>query len=277
MSNLCAPLSTLLRQLRLAKGIKQNELARRVGIDFRRVSAFESGRRSPSQDELERLAEELGRAAAELLLHPDGWRASSPRNRWFDGSHSFHPPRERSGEKRLSAARRLFGPWIDVWLEACPSDARDFLVLTPSQSAPEWTFQLRHLSHGAHPTRLAPLEANFRQHPVLDPETRECVGDCPVPALIGEVGEIRYLLIPQVHLRTPRAAYTLDFLGGLKLRGRSLRFFNAEVDGLGHDPRFDRERERNLAMPTVRFTPEEIGQGNFVEYFVDKTLRVFTP
>lgn len=176
----------------------------------------------------------------------------------------------------MPAARRLFGSQVDDWLRACSLEARDFLVLTPSQSAPEWVFQLRHLVHGAHPTRLAPLEVSFRQHPVLDPETRECVGDCPVPSLTGEVGAVRYLLIPQVHVRTIRGPYTLDLLGGLKLRGRSTRFFNAEVDGGGHDPRYDREREQNLAMPTVRFTPEEIARPDFVEYFLDRSLRLFT-
>ena len=56
-----------IRQLRLAAGLKQRELAERVGVDATYVSHLEANRREPSIDLLRRIARELD-APPGLLL-----------------------------------------------------------------------------------------------------------------------------------------------------------------------------------------------------------------
>jgi len=45
-----------LRDLRLQKGLKQSEIAEKLNISFKTLSAYETGRAQPSMDMLERIA-----------------------------------------------------------------------------------------------------------------------------------------------------------------------------------------------------------------------------
>jgi len=68
-------LSLNLKRFRQAKGLSQEELAHRAGLDRTYISALERCIYSASIDVLEKLAEQLGTDPAELLRKPD--RANS--------------------------------------------------------------------------------------------------------------------------------------------------------------------------------------------------------
>ncbi len=59
-----------LRRLRLDRGLSQEELAHRAGIDRTYISALERQVYAASIDKLERLAKALGVAAPDLLKPP---------------------------------------------------------------------------------------------------------------------------------------------------------------------------------------------------------------
>ncbi|KUY68549.1 helix-turn-helix domain-containing protein [Burkholderia cepacia] len=61
------PIGIYLRILRLRTGLRQQELADRLGYDASRVSSIEVGRKNPSQEFLERFAASLQLAPAEKV------------------------------------------------------------------------------------------------------------------------------------------------------------------------------------------------------------------
>jgi len=65
-------LSLNLKRFRQAKGLSQEELAHRAGLDRTYISALERCIYSASIDVLEKLAEQLGTDPAELLRKPGG-------------------------------------------------------------------------------------------------------------------------------------------------------------------------------------------------------------
>jgi len=61
-------LTTILRQLRKAKGVSQRELAAQIGKTGAYIAQLETGvRKNPSLDVLKKLAKALGVPVAELL------------------------------------------------------------------------------------------------------------------------------------------------------------------------------------------------------------------
>ena len=60
-------LNKKIRQLRLERGITQNELAGRLGVSASTVGMYEQGRRSPDSRALRRIASALDCSADELL------------------------------------------------------------------------------------------------------------------------------------------------------------------------------------------------------------------
>lgn len=68
-----------LRMAREAKGLSQTELAERTGFQPSAISHFETGRRSPSFDNLRRLADALSVAVDYLLGRVDQPKSAGPK------------------------------------------------------------------------------------------------------------------------------------------------------------------------------------------------------
>lgn len=213
------PLHLHLRDLRTRAGLSQLQLAILSTVDARRVCDYEQGLRKPSPAHLELVAPHLKTNLPALLLHPDLWRSRSSRDKWFQDKHHFWPDIERFGHERLKSAMAAFGPGIKRLVDACSESGRAFLTLTPSDSSPEWTFQLKHILGGTEPSLASPLGIQFRRHFVTHPKEHRYVGDCSVPCLIGACTNVRYILIPKVSVRTfahPDFPITMDFLCGIR-------------------------------------------------------------
>ncbi|MFN8608837.1 MAG: helix-turn-helix transcriptional regulator [Vulcanimicrobiota bacterium] len=60
-------LQTTLPRMRVARGLKQVELARKLGVSRSTVCCWESGERTPSLDQATRLAQALGCTLDELV------------------------------------------------------------------------------------------------------------------------------------------------------------------------------------------------------------------
>lgn len=59
----------LIKQLRLEKGLSQEELSGLAGLDRTYISLLERGKRSPSLITIEKLTSALGIGASELIKH----------------------------------------------------------------------------------------------------------------------------------------------------------------------------------------------------------------
>ena len=55
-----------LRAARLALGLSQTELGRRIGIPYNRISEIENNRANPTIDRMEKLAEAVGSTVSHL-------------------------------------------------------------------------------------------------------------------------------------------------------------------------------------------------------------------
>ncbi|MEW6283379.1 MAG: helix-turn-helix transcriptional regulator [Candidatus Eremiobacterota bacterium] len=273
MQNLHKPLHERLAELVVAAGLNQKELAQRAAMDRRRVSAILNGRRRPGLSELDRLAAALGVRTALLGSHPAllQWHSDDR----FDVRHWYLPGAERNVERRFAAAKQIYGRMVtQLWDRAqTETHAAAYLALASSDSSPEWTVGLHALAAGYKPIRKAPLQIGFRRHPVVDHASGLSVGDCPVPALVGESGGLPVLLMPQVPLRIGNNSPTLDFLCVAKRRRRR-HYINLEIDGSGHRSSYDQRRAELIAMPTVRFTETEVGRLDFMELFTGRLLTL---
>lgn len=259
-----------LRQLRKKLGLTQRELARRSGLDFRLVSAYETNTRVGVVDELQRIAQTLGVQCESLLEHPSQFRAQSPLDETFRQRARWVPRAQREGVSRLRSLEGLCPEVLRPLLHSVRQrpDARScqtLLSLIATDSAPEWLLALHRLSAGDYPTRLAPLGVGYRQHAVIDPLTRRMVGDCPVPGLAGEIAGLRFLLLPQVSVITP-LPHTLDFLLIAHFQHKRVEF-DCEVDGAGHFSSGDGRRSKNLRMHEIRFTETQILRADFNAVF----------
>lgn len=101
-----------------------------------------------------------------------------------------------------------------------------------------------------------------------------------MPCLIGACGTLRYILLPTVSVRTFKhfeKPITMDFLCGVREPRQPVRHLNVEVDGKVHDPRWDRARQAALAMPTLRFTHEDVARADFLDMFHGRILPFANP
>jgi hypothetical protein len=72
-----------------------------------------------------------------------------------------------------------------------------------------------------------------------------------------EIRGLKLLLFCQVTVETRRGQFRLDALVCVRTPGR--RFWvNFEIDGGGHDPTYDHERQQALGLDTIRFTTADL-------------------
>lgn len=114
-----------LRVARRRKRLTQDQLAERSGVDQTHISGLETGRRGPSQDVRERLADALGVSPAELLF---GRRPAATVDRLSDRAGQAERPTEahpstgddrrtdkrRDGERRTNERRRTYERRVGV-------------------------------------------------------------------------------------------------------------------------------------------------------------------
>ncbi len=243
-------------ELRLARGWTQEELARRTGTTRDYISKVERKALGPSPRVLERLCLELGCYPEELDVAPTRapGRPAKPeaaRLALFQETPPKLPRPEWTSAMRLGNLRREYPGWM-AGLAWDPS-WDPFLEEVASESRPETIFQLSELHRGAHPTEVTTDWMGFRKWPVVDKDGRGG-GSYRRSALVTD----DWLMTFQVYVLTPRR-YRLDGLILVREPQRTHLYF--EIDGNGHDPAFDLERDTALGMRAVRIPAAELLTG----------------
>lgn len=275
--NICKPLPRLLRRLRTARGLSQVELCELSGLSPTIVSRAESGLRPVSRKTLLALCKAL-QVSFDRVRELTGWRPTSGGRgrtseqarleREFGSPATFIPPGSRTFEERLFTARCTFRGRVGE-LEArvdARSDRKELerrLAALPSDSASEVLYALHLLALGATFEWLSPLRLGFADPRVLQRENRRYVGHCLMPALVLRLGSLVAVFFPQVPLRVDHLGpLALDFLVGVQDRG-FIAWRNVEIDGKGHNPNDDDERDRLVALGTLRYRDPDLLNPSF--------------
>lgn len=237
--------------------LKQVEELSRVAA--RRVTRLERGVALPCKQEREALAGVLTTHMFDLRNAPArparlyqklrhrGMRA-------VEAPKPFFPPSDRASKSRLNTAWSRFPKEMNKIMKILKQRS-DFAELNcfaedvALDSADECLYFSTLLALGGEPAMRAPYSLAPRlEHEVVCPLTREPVGFRPFPCLVKSDG----IYIPQVAFVTPRP-FVVDFL-----RHHDGRWSYVEIDGNGHDSRYDAEKERALGMPVKRLVGDEI-------------------
>ena len=267
-------LSELISAARKKLRLKQQELAETCGLDRNQISKFERGHRIPNTDQIARLAQALRIPQAELEL------AAAPlanpgmlhiRRKFWDEKKAT-VRRDRPSRIRYFNARQRYPRQIARLQERLRKrkdwrSIRVYLRETRFDSDLEYLSHLLLLDAGAVTDRVVPQRVGINHLPVVDPETRLINGHQSHPAL----GLDNSLLIPQLSLLTKVGVVRLDFAWGDHVDGCN-RWRDLELDGPGHDSRWDLEREEAVRMPIVRYTEEQILSGALLDGLGRKKL-----
>ena len=245
---------------------RQSTLCLKATIPSSRLSRLEGGTRYPTEDEWRRLSAllDLGpyQPPPPELAAPSTWKATQPLLCWSS---------EKPLLSRVFAARRTFGPRVDAAIAQVRSreDAEvveHFLHRSCLDSGHEYFFWLLLLTGGGLPRWFSPLKAGYRARSVVDRSSGRTAGDLRHPCLLYQLTAAKLMLFPQVTLETRRGQFRLDALVCVKV-GRTRFWLDLEIDGGGHDPTYDRDRQATLELPTVRLQTADLRRDEFLELF----------
>ena len=265
-----------LRKLRKKSGLTQGELARLVNTNQQRISFLEN-RGWASRDECVLLASVLEVSANEMLACLPGEIPKSELNAGFaDGRQTYFPPCEKTGAERYQAALQACPDLIEsIWM-GLSEQQRSWLELASTDSLDEWIGLAQRAAHGLQPTFLSPQKVGIRQHPAVDWETGSATGDLAYPALIGEAGGVKQIIIPQLCLKTEKKRYRIDY-ALIAIHDRRRFVIDTEVDGMKHRSYLDDIRRKALMLPELRFGPGETFRPDFNELFDVRLRRLLDP
>ena len=236
-------------------------LGRQAGITKSRLSQFENEHRYPTEQEWDRLRPLLNLAAYQPF---ERCELPAARKLWTAPEPSLNAELDRPLTSRLYAARKSFGAEMVDQALALMNRREDralcakFLERAGVESGHELLFWLKLLGAGAQPCRISLAKAGFRRLAVVDQKTRDILGDLRHSCLDLEGDHFACLFFPQVTVDTRKAFFRLDALACV-YSGRERYWVNIEIDGQGHNHRFDEERQEMLGLSTVRLDSSEVG------------------
>ena len=265
-----------LKKLRDSRGLSQASLSLQTGLAPSRISEFERGVRTPRDGVLEALSRVLGFDPGELKRRTS-WEepaAGRPENR--DERHlltrfspdlrsPYHPPRRRDFAFHMAGVRDRFARVLRVLeahLDDCPNNKELGLFLRdlPADSADEALLHLHLVACGSRTGRVSPASLGFFAHAVIDPISRQVVGHRRRPTVGMELAQATFALVPQVAVR-PGDTVIMDCLVGI--HEGSTSWVDLEVDGGGHDARWDEARTQSLGLPVLRVETEMLHDPHF--------------
>ena len=255
------PFTYNLESRRRKAGLTKQQAAQMSSMTRQRWSAIERGQGRPTAEEFRQMEALLGMLQGpvkpsrvfQALLNRGRREAPTPL--------PYFPPQDRPSFKRFHAAGQRC-PQLVARLASKIAARADFAICDflcdriAFDSYAEVLFALHLLANGAVPSLVAPAWLGA-QTPceIVEPELRNAVGHRPTPCLIH--GENFYFF--QVSFETPRV-YTVDALSWSRASGWSV----LEVDGGGHDSRYDAERETAIGLPTRRISAFQVEQFGFL-------------
>lgn len=249
-----------LRKRREELELTQRMLGKLTKHTNKQISKYERGDRIPTRLKLKQLEDVLGRLPSPYRFRPpkhnEVWRG------WFRDHRKWRRPKDRSLSSRLKAARTAYADLMKTLDEVCRSH-QSWSQAADTGSSLELVACLRTLlSRDAVELSVRPIAWGFRDLPVCDPITGECMADIAFPAMGLQWDGCQAVLVPQVGLMTKDGPIVVDFLVALRI-GRRTIWFALEIDGPGHCSKADKLRAAHLEV--TRITEAEIVGPNFLD------------
>lgn len=244
-----------IKELRLARGLSQNELASRTNISTDRLSRMENKILVVTPEEQERLCLVLHCVPEDLDLAPLRIRGGQTKDaglQRFRGSPEYAPRPELTSADCVEALRRdlagfmkRFNGKLDSWWP--------FLSIAPGEARDEAVLQLLELHRDARPTQTSTDYVGFHRWPVVNRDGTGA-GHLIRPALYTE----HWLLMFQIGVQTPKY-YRMD--GLLVVLQPHKGFLDLEVDDPFHNPKLDAARAADIDLPTLRIPSRDLING----------------
>jgi len=247
-----------IRDLRLARGLTQEELARMVEVSTSQLCKLENLQKGAGPEVVQRLCRALGCQPSDLLVAAARKSGGQPKVA-RDELRLLVPQPERIQAPRWTSACRL-GPLRKEYpafmrrMEPFIREWSWFLEEVPSESAFETILQLLELAHGAQATRLSTAGIGFDLWTVCDEDGR---GGATLlrPALVMP----DYVMIFQVPVVVAGGRPRMDAL--VLVREPQTTYIDLEVDGDGRNVKADEQRQRALGMVTLRIHAQDLLKG----------------
>lgn len=262
-----------IRQAREGQGLPAAALCRQAGVDPRRQSELELGRRRVAERHVTLVRSALaGTEPAEPAGDERARRGRRPREaeRSFLRSlrvpvADYNPRMDRSAGVRENAAFRSHPELTErlrsTYLARPDRGAvEDYLSCVSLGSQLEYLLVAEELGTGT-PLRISPHELGWVHYALVDPVTFEAVGDRRWPALGHRGGWGAMVTFRQASVRTPQRLWTPDVLAYVRLRGCKPYWRFVDVNGQGHDPSWDELRREQLGLPLLALEAEDIVSG----------------
>lgn len=257
----------IVRERREKLGIPQKLLAERCGISAKRLHDLELCRRQCRPDEWKSIAKVLDLNPRRFTDPPPFRKA---RRNWRVRPPSLKRRSERSINARIWAAKRENPDLVHILLKRLEARGDShfthrFLREACLESGTEFLFWLQLLAlGGATTTWQSPLRCGFRSRFIVDPGSEKYIGDLRFPCLEAKLAGVHSLHFPQVSVQTRKGLFRLDSLVKIMAKKSSL-WVDLEIDGRGHNARFDFDREQALRLTTVRVCEQDLLREDFLE------------
>lgn len=253
-----SPIGNFIRERRLALGLKQEELAQKLGMSRATFARYDSGERNTPVSILPDLANAIEVDVAFL----ESLRDRAPRSS-VEAVRDYAPLTPLSCSiaemlTRMPGARRLHEA---VHASISEGQYRDLSANFLRQTAPELALAFLGLLDAAKLVWTSPLEAGSRQLCIGD-DRRAYHGHLLRLAISWQRDRERIVLFPQVPLLVPKGdrRYRVDYLAVHAVPGRPPSDVVVELDGQPHAIQTvrDEARAEDLSLPLIRFDNQAV-------------------
>jgi len=242
-----------IKELRLARGLSQTDLAREMKIGRDLLSKIESKDRGASDEVVQAICSILKCSPAEVDVRAP--KASGGQAR-LELVTRFRAEPERAPRPEWTSARRLEALRADLpgfMRQFDTAKWDDFLADVPSEARDETIVQLRELRVGAATAEVSTNYLGFSHWPVVDDFGRGA-SHLLRPALVTK----DFIMVFQIPVLTPKP-YRMDAL--VLVKEPVPTFIDLEIDDKWHVPELDAERARAIGLYTIRIPSSEVLKG----------------
>jgi transcriptional regulator with XRE-family HTH domain len=268
----------LLKKRRVELGMKQSQVAERVGVCQQTYSEWETGKAPTPVEYHESLAETLG-------LDPDLVKAATLQGVAAVRIRRHHEQRHAMRRHYPLGASVDDVPSISPWGGEVISTARsllseeDFGVLAleyPRDTRHELLVVFTATLYGFLVVWTSPARSGCPWL-VLHDFLPEYGGSQVQPALLWQCGNESILIFGQVRLKAPfvKASARVDFLIRYKCAGKRQQWIYVEIDGRHHWNQRDQDENRaeGLLIPELRYDNHRVGTRDWFPRFLEDVRK----
>lgn len=253
------------QKLREALGKNQQEMAEILGIARSTWQLIEYGSLLPSRSVANLIREMTGVSVPcedQCLTGAERRKWRRPRPFELTPADAGLWSRVRYHCRNMTKLHEAIGPAMFSWMEQ----------LLPCESVTEGFDLLQFACKGAEGFLESPHALGYRKQPLVDP-FGAVLGERKLPGLRGKMGEVNYLLWPQVGIRPRVATFRVDALLLVARKGRSA-WCSREVNGPHHQSIRDATRRELLQLPEIQVTATEVDRFEAFERTAEQVVKL---